>query len=187
MASKELPFDSGAKSSPKLTVQSEASVLLFATLISKGRPDVAPMPARTQGLSVAVEYSVGDEAVAPGELEEGNDVTVTVTVTNHLRRPVPEIPLSHLVPTGFEIRNERLDGRRLEGAPFSYQDIRDDRVFTYLDLAPGESRTITVRVHAQFPGRFFLPPIQAEAMYDPRIQGSTKSEWIEIRAPGPTS
>ena len=63
---------------------------------------------------------------------------------------------------------------------FTYQDIRDDRVLTYFDLAPGESRTFRVMLMATYKGRFYLPPQQCEAMYDRTINARVPGCWVVV-------
>ena len=172
---------------PKLEVSSSSQHPLFATLIVRGHPDIKQTPALESGLSVSAQYRRGDVAIAPNEALEGDDIVVTVSIRNTSNRDLEGIALSHLVPTGWIVRNDRLDGRTLETAPFDYQDLRDDRVLSYFDLKRNKSKTIRIRAHAQFPGRFFLAPIRAEAMYDPHIHGETASSWVEVSVPGPTS
>jgi len=69
------------------------------------------------------------------------------------------------VPTGFEFTNERLaSGSEVKGC--SYQDIRDDAIYTYFDLARGESVTFSFDATLAYEGDYVIPAIHAEAMYD---------------------
>ena len=61
-----------------------------------------------------------------------------------------------------------------------YQDIRDDRVYSFFDLGYKESKTIKTRLTAAYAGRFFLPPYVAEAMYDNEIQANNTGQWVEV-------
>ena len=73
-----------------------------------------------------------------------------------------------MFPSGWEIRNLRLDNMessRVKSQP-EYQDIRDDRVYTYFDLKAGETKTVEMLLNASYLGRFYLPPVGVEAMYD---------------------
>ena len=49
-----------------------------------------------------------------------------------------------------------------KSAAFDYQDIRDDRIYTYFDLQRGKTKTFEVIVTATYPGRFYLPGQGAE-------------------------
>jgi hypothetical protein len=90
-----------------------------------------------------------------------------------------------VVASGFEIRNDRLDPSRARAvSAFDYQDVRDDRVYTYFDLKAGETKTIELRANAAYLGRFYLPMITVEAMYDATINARARGQWVEIVDPG---
>ncbi len=79
----------------------------------------------------------------------------------------------------------RLDETALEGASrFKYQDIRDDRIYTYFDLEPGETKTFKVLLNASYLGTFYLPLIKVEAMYDVSINANTAGRWIKVKRQG---
>ena len=65
----------------------------------------------------------------------------------------------------------------------TYQDVRDDRVMHYFDLAPGSKNalSLSVNLNATFAGRFYLPAWTAEAMYDGRYQARSKGQWVEVK------
>jgi uncharacterized protein YfaS (alpha-2-macroglobulin family) len=66
-----------------------------------------------------------------------------------------------------------------ESAPlFDYQDVRDDRVYTYFSLKKGESKTFVMRVHSTYSGEFYLPGTKVEAMYDGSIQATEPGRWL---------
>jgi uncharacterized protein YfaS (alpha-2-macroglobulin family) len=54
-----------------------------------------------------------------------------------------EMALQNIFPSGWEIINQRLDilGDHLKNSEFDYQDIRDDRVYTFFDLYGRVSKT----------------------------------------------
>ena len=67
-----------------------------------------------------------------------------------------------------------------KSAPSAYQDIRDDRVYTYFNLGVNETRTYYVQLNASYLGRYFLPGTYAEAMYDNTISAGTSGKWVEV-------
>jgi alpha-2-macroglobulin len=71
----------------------------------------------------------------------------------------------------------------LRSSPFDYQDIRDDRVYTYFDLDRGASKSFRIRFNAAYEGRYYMPGISCEAMYDNSISARTKGGWVEVKAP----
>ena len=92
-----------------------------------------------------------------------------------------DIALTHIIPSGWEIYNERMttDPEKANSADsnnsYSYRDIRDARVLTYFNLKRGQYKTFTVRLQATYAGTFVLPAIQCEAMYDAGAQARTQA------------
>jgi uncharacterized protein YfaS (alpha-2-macroglobulin family) len=70
-----------------------------------------------------------------------------------------------------------------KSATATYQDIRDDRLYTYFNINQGETRTYFVQLNASYLGRFFLPGVFCEAMYDNNISAGVNGKWIEIVQP----
>ena len=62
----------------------------------------------------------------------------------------------------------------------AHQDIRDDRVLLFTDL-PADDELAYALLRAVAPGTFRLPPVQAEAMYDPAIRATGERGTIEVR------
>ena len=71
-------------------------------------------------------------------------------------------------------------GQITTSAPYSYQDIRDDRILTYFNLRQGQAKTFTVRLQATYAGDFVLPAIQCEAMYDANAQARTQAGRTQV-------
>ncbi|MCC8153052.1 MAG: hypothetical protein LIP01_01860 [Tannerellaceae bacterium] len=92
--------------------------------------------------------------------------------------------LTQVFPSGWEILNTRFleGGRDTRDAGISYQDIRDDRVYSYIDyLAAGREVTVRINLCTVYPGKFYLPPVWCEAMYDNQIRANTEGMQIEIK------
>lgn len=159
---------------------------LFARVITKGTPAQGKEQAYSNGLSLAVSYTdLNGRPVEVANLLQGTNFAAVVTVRNPSPRNYSHLVLSELFPAGWEILNARYLN---EGAADSklagvnYQDIRDDRVYSYIDNLPS-GRQVTVRVNlcAVYPGRFYLPPVSCEAMYDHLIRANTEGRQVEVR------
>jgi uncharacterized protein YfaS (alpha-2-macroglobulin family) len=87
-----------------------------------------------------------------------------------------------IFPSGWEIYNERILGTDSIGSigSYNYRDIRDDRVLTYFNLAAGQTKTFKVRLQAAYRGKFYLPAVSLQAMYEPREQARTKGSWVTV-------
>ena len=62
-------------------------------------------------------------------------------------------------------------------------DVRDDRVYYYFDLGPDQKKTFSVHLNATYLGRFYLPGIYCEAMYDHSIRAKKAGQWVEVNKP----
>ena len=63
-----------------------------------------------------------------------------------------------------------------------YQDIRDDRVYTFFSLNKGTD-TFVIMLSASYPGRFYLPFTYCEEMYDNSIYSRKAGQWVEVFVP----
>jgi alpha-2-macroglobulin len=64
----------------------------------------------------------------------------------------------------------------------TYQDIRDDRVYTYFDLYKNETKTFRVILNAAYNGKFYLPNVSCEAMYDNEINNTKPGKWVIVES-----
>ena len=159
---------------------------LYVRLLMEGLPAIGEESASANGLELDVAYrSTQNVPLQPTELRQGADLVALVTVRNTGLMDYHELALTHLVPSGWEIHNERPADDEQTPDNLNYQDIRDDRVYTYFDLRKGESKTFRLLLTAAYTGRYYLPPIEVEAMYDAAIYARTRGEWIQVLAANP--
>lgn len=178
VVTQEMPVEGDGSAS--LTLQNRTRGQLFPRIIVEGVPRPGTERPQASGLRVRVSYAVDGRVADVSRLPSGTDVEIRVQVTNTNRsRGYEELVLSHLMPGGWEIANERLAGGQGEGS-FDYRDIRDDRVFTYFDLGAGQSTTFTVQATTAYEGRYYLPMITCEAMYEPEIRAVEPGFWVEV-------
>jgi uncharacterized protein YfaS (alpha-2-macroglobulin family) len=183
-----------------LAVRNTSRGILFATVTTRGTPAAGTEDHASAGLALTVSYSdASGRAVDPARLAQGEDVMVDMVVTNTTREPVRHIALTQIVPSGWEIANERLHDadegtgerdarsrseqyRNEAQARADYVDIRDDRVMQFFDLGAGATIRFQTRINAAYRGRFYLPGIVAEAMYDAATHARTAGSWTEVLA-----
>lgn len=193
------PLQSGGQAQT-LSLFNKSKRVLFATVAVRGIPPAAAEEAEASGLALSVRYS--DEADGPvdvSRLRQGSDIVAHVEVANTTSLTIDNIALTHIVPAGWEIRNDRMEGGEATGQreaaprhnPFDgsreatqarvdYVDIRDDRVLQYFSLRPGERIRFDTRLNAAYRGRYYLPAIQAEAMYDAGKHARSKGMWTVV-------
>ncbi len=156
---------------------------LYATLVTSVSPEKADkIEARSNGLSLNVSYSTSDgSAVNPHDIPQGTDFTVTIKVVNVSKvKDYTNLALTAMIPSGWEIVNDRLLGGGSEGDTFRYRDIRDDRVNWFFDLPKGAGKTFKIKMHASYQGEFILPTVKCEAMYDPHVSANTASGTAKV-------
>lgn len=179
----ERRLELGASATSRLVVRNTGKTTLYPRLILSGLPPVGRETAASSGVALDVSYlTPDDKPLDPSRLEQGTDFKVRVKVTNSgVRGDYQQLALSHVAASGWEIRNDRLDPSRARAASaFDYQDVRDDRIYTYFDLKAGETKTFELAANAAYLGRFYLPMVTVEAMYDATIGARAKGQWVEI-------
>ncbi|MDR0995939.1 MAG: alpha-2-macroglobulin [Tannerella sp.] len=166
-------------SSGEVRVTNKGKGMLCAELVVRTKPARDTLPSIAEGLRLVVKYTdMNGAPLSTDNIRQGTDFRATVTVTNISgTSDYQNLALTHLVPSGWEIYNERLFGGAAPSAKSApaYEDIRDDRVLDYFDLLRGESKTFTLRLQAAYAGSFVLPAIRCEAMYDPEVQARTRA------------
>ncbi|SMF40960.1 hypothetical protein SAMN06296036_112116 [Pseudobacteriovorax antillogorgiicola] len=157
---------------------------VFLNIVRRGTPPMGDEQALNQGLEMTLKLVVDQKELnaLSGDLRvrHGSDLQAKVTIRNPSRKDYKSIALTHIFPSGFEVKNERLQTEKSETDQADYVDIRDDRTLTYFDLPSGGQKSFNVDFNAAYPGRFYYPAIQSELMYEGEINSNTKGFWIDI-------
>ena len=172
-------------SSNAVSIFNNGKQTTFVRLIMQGIPPVAKENEYSNNLSVKVRYSgIHGQTVVPSSVPQGTDFLVTVDVTHPgIGQEYRNLTLSQVFPSGWEVQNPRLTGEANDAtSSYTYQDFRDDRVYTHFDLRAGETKRITLKVKATYAGHFYLPSFKAEAMYDASISAGTAGMWVKVVA-----
>lgn len=166
---------------------------LYLILSSEGVREDAELEVGGEGLILRRRFRDAEGAeLDPGGAGHrlGDLVYVELTLTNSGPERVTNIALVDRIPAGWEIENPRLGrGSAPEWVPvdqlwgFDHMDLRDDRLEVFGHLEKGQSATVVYAVRATTAGRFTIPPVEAEAMYDPRIWA--RQDGAEIFIDGP--
>lgn len=169
-----------------LELKNTGKSTLFARIITEGIPEQGKEEAYSNGVSLAVSYvDQSGRQVLVSDLQQGANFTAVVTVKNPTASGFRNLVLTEIFPAGWEILNTRFlnEGATDANAPgISYQDVRDDRVYSYIDLLPSGSQvTVKINLCAVYPGRFYLPPVSCEAMYDHLIRSNTEGHEVIVQ------
>ncbi|WP_167590563.1 alpha-2-macroglobulin family protein [Oceanidesulfovibrio indonesiensis] len=176
----------GARTLEILMDEGFESGALFYTVRTIGIPEDATYEPYEQGLTVKrTFYNREGEHTDLEDVKQGDLVVLELDITSKVGR-VSNVAMLNMLPAGLEVENPRLEST--ESLPWldeksddtDYVDLRDDRVIFFLDLSERESQTVYVLLRAVTAGDFMLPPVLAEAMYDPQIAASTELGTMSV-------
>lgn len=184
----QIPIPMEDLGSRKLMVKNTEDKTLFARIILNGQPVAGQEDAAASNLKITVNYRNTDgSSIDPSSLVQGTDFIAEVQITNPGTRGIryDEMALQQIFPSGWEILNTRMDNVQNfnEGSRSDYKDFRDDRVSTFFDIAENKTHTYRVQLTAAYQGRFYLPAVSCEAMYDNSINARTAGQWVEVIRP----
>jgi len=176
------------RESINITLKNEGRAAIFPRLILEGIPALGQEKPSADGFELNVIFrTLEGQPLDIASSDQGTDFVAEVSVTNTgLRGSYKEVALTHVFPSGWEIVNMRLDSDAFEEkeSAFKYRDTRDDRVYTYFDIAQGQTKTFRIGLHASYLGRFYLPLIKVEAMYDAMLHARQPGKWVMVVQPG---
>ncbi len=184
---RQLPVVFKSQNSSNVVITNKGSNTLYVRLITKGQPlsgDSLKVNNNPAVLAMSVSYLTQDgKAIEVNQLKQGTDFVAKVTIRNPGGRGrYSEMALSQIFPSGWEILNARMYGGEgaFKSSPSTYQDIRDDRVYTYFNINQNETLTYYIQLNASYLGRYFMPGTFTEAMYDNTVSAGVNGKWVEV-------
>jgi uncharacterized protein YfaS (alpha-2-macroglobulin family) len=85
-----------------------------------------------------------------------------------------------LMPGGFELEPNGLKPGTGTVPGAEYVDVREDRNVFFTHLSRGESKSFSYRIKPVCAGKFTLPPVFAESMYDRGTKARAGSGMLEV-------
>ncbi|MES2589144.1 MAG: MG2 domain-containing protein [Bacteroidota bacterium] len=168
-------------SKAKLKLKNNGKTKLFVKITNQGIPLIGDEKNQANNLNLKVLYkdSQGND-IDVTKIKQGNEFFAEVTVTNPGKKGFyKEMVINQIFPSGWEIHNSRMD-ESSDKNEARYQDIRDDRVYTYYDIPANSSKKFKIRLNASYLGKFYLPSVYSEAMYDHGINAKVGGKWVEV-------
>jgi uncharacterized protein YfaS (alpha-2-macroglobulin family) len=178
----ELPVNTKVKKG-YIKINNTGKGMLFTRLVMNGIPESGTEAEFSNFIDLEIDYlGMDGKQVNSSRLEQGTDFIVNVTVSNHGDLDYKNLVLTQIFPPGWEIHNTRMSDLEVSGNSSipTYQDIRDDRIYTYFDLNRGEQKTFTIQINAAYLGKFYLSGTYCEAMYDNNISCLKRGKWVEV-------
>ncbi len=173
--------------SNQFSVSNSGQGRLYARLYVTGTPLAGEETNAEHQLNLSVTYrDMEGNIIDPKSIEQGTDFLAEVSVSNPgMRGDYQNLALSQIFPSGWEIHNTRMDSPQTGSSNnFDYQDIRDDRVYTFFSLAARQKKSFTVLLNASYSGKFYLPAVSCEAMYDANINARKAGTWVTVGKAG---
>lgn len=182
IAQRELSVKEGSNS---FSFKNNQANVVYVRVLNSGRLPLGEEISEQRGLSVSVIYKdLKGNVMDISKLNQGQDFVAVVKVSNLKNQDVNDVALTQIFPSGWEIVNTRFtDFGDTTVSQARYTDIRDDRVNFYFDLPKKgkyDTKTFTVMLNASYLGTYYLPGVQAEAMYDNEFMVRSKGKWIEV-------
>ncbi len=180
-------FDVDDANQRKITVQNKAKTPLFAAVILSGQPSLGDTEANSSNVELKIAYEdMNGKKIDPSNLEQGANFVALVEVTHAgINGNYDEMVLHQVFPAGWEIINTRMNEAydNSGSSSMEYQDIRDDRIYTYFDLPLGKTHKYKFNLTAAYQGKFYMPNVSCGAMYDNSIYANTAGKWVTVSGP----
>ncbi|RMH72010.1 MAG: hypothetical protein D6675_05360 [Gemmatimonadetes bacterium] len=171
-----------------VTIQNEGPGTCYFYWQAFGVPLDAGIAEVDAGLRVRREYLTPAGSRADYQQFQSGDLIICKITLEALAENLDNVAVVDLLPAGFQIENPRLQSR--QNIPWidsktqfetAHLDIRDDRMIIFGNLIRRQPKTFYYGLRGINPGTFTLPPITAEAMYNPATRSVASSGQITIR------
>ncbi len=179
MANRSLAITKGSN---KISLKNEEANTVYVSIITSGKLPVGAEKTMQKNLSAQMVFKGRNGSkIDPATIAQGTDFVAEVTLTNTTENRLKDMALSEIFPSGWEIVNTRFtDFGSFAENQVTHTDLRDDRANFYFDMKPNQTKTFRILLNASYLGTYYLPGIQAEAMYDNDYVVRTKGQWIEV-------
>ncbi|MFV0346558.1 MAG: alpha-2-macroglobulin family protein [Bacteroidales bacterium] len=155
---------------------------VYAYIVQKGVPINPITESSNSKVEMSVSYYDKDgNTLDISRLKLGQTVVAQVTLRNPTSFRMEYLAVSQVFPSGLEIINKRIlsDASGSKSGDF-YQDIRDDRVYSYFNIEAKQQKSFSVELTAAYLGEFNLPAVSVEAMYDNSVNAIVKGGRVVI-------
>jgi len=163
---------------------------IFAELQTRGLPLEDNIKTEYKGLALErTLFNSAGERIFASQIKQGEAFWIVFGARSLVASRVENLALSSILPSGFEISNERLheddrpgwlNNMRPSLSTADYTDIKDDRINWFFSLSPNETKVFAVQIHPSYAGEFKWPGLVLEAMYNPDYFARIAGERVGV-------
>jgi len=191
MTSKLLRLKVTKENNQNLKVKNQNDEPIYVSLVAKSTlPQGSEKKEEKGGLSLDVRYmkpnrdsiansydktSLTMETLDLNNIKKGDRFFIFVTAKNKGNVNLDDLVLSLPIPTGWEISNNRIVDVSQDMQNYDYQDIQDTHIYTYFSLSSGSERTFVFEATDVYEGKYYIPSVMLESMYDPSYRAVFKN------------
>ncbi len=179
LASRPIEIKKGSNS---VTLKNHENSTVYVSIVNSGILPVGKEKIVQKNLSATMVFKGRNGSkMDPTKISQGTDFVAEVTLTNTTSNGLKDMALTEIFPSGWEIVNTRFtDFGSFAENQVAHTDLRDDRANFYFNMKKNETKTFRILLNASYLGKYYLPGIQAEAMYDDDYMVRTKGQWVEV-------
>ncbi len=178
----ENPLVLELKELANIQIQAQGKGKIYYSYIASGINKDGNIQEEDQFIKVRRTYLDKNGKTLQGKVSVNELVKVQIEIQPLQNQIVSNIVITDIIPSGFQIENERLNFHLMDSNQsliYDYKDIRDDRVNYYVSLKGGK-KVLTYYLRAVQRGTFVVSPIAADAMYDGNIRSYHGSGKISV-------
>ena len=149
----------------KIKISNNSQYIAYFSIIQEGFDRSSGQPSFNNGIEVLREFIDADGYVRDN-VGLGEELTVRLRARS-FDSYVPSIVIVDLLPGGFEVVLDSIDRKDTK---VEYVDAREDRVLIFTHFKERIKEVYTYKIKAINKGRYKVPPIFAESMYDRQLQ-----------------
>jgi len=178
-----------SKADQTVKVENRNDAPIFLEFTACGQSAEGLTEASSNGLTLDFRFTdMSGEVIDPSEITQGTSFNALVLIQNPAQNGALEnLALSQVFPSGWEIISTRYaededNSNSIQNteSPFTYRDIKDDRVHTFFSIDAGAKAIYKVKLNAAYAGKFIMPAITVEAMYQPELHANSSNSHVEV-------
>lgn len=159
---------SADESATQLQFSNPNKLRYFYQLIQSGFDKELPTDVLKQGVEIFREYREAKGSTV-STVSLGHEIEVHIQVRSLSDNYLYNMAIVDLLPGGFEVVPDSTHLDNLFSQGIDYADIREDRVIFFLSITP-DAKEIVYRIKATNVGKYVIPPILVNSMYNSNIR-----------------